>query len=353
MKIGFIDWTEEELNLYVFEKDGEILEHIDSHSVLIENDLNQLLITSLLKDNIENIYLSIPLNLLTLREKNFPFSDRDKIRDTIAFELEGMLLGNISDYSVEHVIIESGDSGSKVMAVCLEKARLSEIIDVFSSAGIDPKVVTSIDLWLYGGKAEYILEKPISDKTLRIEAAKQELTSPSVNLRQDELAYTGDIEKFRKNLKSSAILILIFLIILGANSIFGLASAKNKNSSLTKQINTIYRNVFPKDKKIVDLERQFRGHLNRLKSKKASLGGIPVLDILSAVAENSGKNITLNEFNADGKNIVLKGTAKSFEDVESAKNMLSSAFENVRVTKSSADTDKQIGFTIVMKEKVL
>lgn len=353
MKIGFIDWTEEELNLYVFEKDGEILEHIDSHSVPIENDLNQLLITSLLKDSIENIYLSIPLNLLTLREKSFPFSDRDKIRDTIAFELEGLLLGNISDYSVEHVIIESGDSGSKVMAVCLEKTRLSEIIDVFSSAGIDPKVVTSIDLWLYGGKAEYILEKPISDKTLRIEAAKQELTSPSINLRQDELAYTGDIEKFRKNLKSSAILILIFLIILGANSIFGLASAKNKNISLTKQINTIYRNVFPKDKKIVDLTRQFRGHLNRLKSKKASLGGIPVLDILGAVAENSGKNITLNEFNADGKNIILKGTAKSFEDVESAKNMLSSTFDNVRVTKSSADTDKQIGFTIVMKERVL
>jgi type II secretory pathway component PulL len=353
MKIGFIDWTEKELNLYVFEKNGEILEHVDSHSVQIENDLNQLLITSLLKDNIENIYLSIPLNLLTLREKSFPFSDRDKIRDTIAFELEGMLLGNISDYSVEHVIIESSDTGSKVMAVCLEKTRLLEIIDTFSSAGIDPKIVTSIDLWLYGGKAEYILEKPISDKTLRIEAAKQELTSPSINLRQDELAYTGDIEKFKKNLRSSTILILIFLIILSANSLFGLASAKNKNVSLTKQINTIYRNVFPEDKKIVNLERQFRGHLNRLKSKKASLGGIPVLDILRRVAENSGKDVTLNEFNADGKNIVLKGTAKSFEDVESVKNMLSSAFESVRVTKSSADTDKKIGFTIVMKEKIL
>ena len=164
MKIGFIDWTEEELNLYVFEKSGEMLEHVDSHSVQIENDLNQLLITSLFKDNIENIYLSIPLNLLTLREKSFPFSDRNKIRDTIAFELEGMLLGNVSDYSVEHVIIESDDTGSKVMAVCLEKAKLLEIIDVFSSAGIDPKIVTSIDLWLYGGKAEYILEKPIADK---------------------------------------------------------------------------------------------------------------------------------------------------------------------------------------------
>jgi len=353
MKIGFIDWTEEELNLYVFEKNGDMLEHIDSNSVPIENDLNQLLITSLIKDSIENIYLSIPLNLLTLREKRFPFSDRDKIRDTISFELEGILLGNISDYSVEHVIIESGDKGSRVMAVCLEKERLSEIINVFSSAGIDPKDVTSIDLWLYGGKAEYILGKPISDKILRIEAAKQELTSPSVNLRQDELAYTGDIERFKKNLRSSAILILIFLIILSANSLFGFTSAKNNNVSLIKQINAIYRNVFPEDKKIVDVERQFRGHLNRLKNKKASLGGIPVLDILSKVAENSGKSVTFNEFNADGKNIVLKGTARSFEDVESVKNMLSSAFENVRVTKSSADADKQIGFTIIMKEKIL
>lgn len=352
MKIGFIDWTEEELNLYLFEKDGEMLEHLDTQSVPLENEPSQLSITSLVKESIENIYLSVPLNLLTLREKSFPFSDRNKIRDTIAYELEGMLLGNIFDYSVEHVIIESGETGSKVMAVCLEKAKLSDIINLFLSAGVDPKVVTAIDLWLYGGNAEYIFGKPISDKALRIEAAKQELTNPSVNLRKDELAYTGDVERFKKNLRLSAILVLIFLTILSAHSLLGLASAKNTNVALTEQMQSIYQNVFPEDKNIVDVQRQFRSHLNRLKSKKASLGGIPVLDILGTIAENSNRTITLSEFSADGKNIILKGTAKSFEDVESARNILSSVFENVQVTKSSADADLKIGFTIVMKEKI-
>jgi hypothetical protein len=50
---------------------------------------------------------------------------------------------------------------------------------------------------------------------------------------------------------------------------------------------------------------------------------------------------------------VVKGSAISFEEVESFKTALSSSFENAKVSDSSASADKKINFTIIMKEKVI
>ncbi len=88
--------------------------------------------------------------------------------------------------------------------------------------------------------------------------------------------------------------------------------------------------------------------------KKTVLGGIPVLDILRTIAVNKNNdNITLYEFSADGKNILIKGIATSFEDVESLKKNLASAFHKVKVMSSDATADKKINFTIIMQEKTV
>ena len=164
MRTGFIDWTEKEIILFVFEQNM----HVDTMTVPVEGKLDQSTLTPLLNKNLEQTYLSIPLNLLTLRELTFPFSDKLKIKDTISYELEGLLLGSVSDYSIDHIITDTFDSGCKVLAVCIEKTKLGEIINTFSSAGLEPKAVTSIELSVSGGKSENIIEGP-SDKQ-RIEA---------------------------------------------------------------------------------------------------------------------------------------------------------------------------------------
>ncbi|HDH52930.1 MAG TPA: hypothetical protein ENH24_00405, partial [Nitrospirae bacterium] len=322
MKTAFIDWTEKNLNLYVFEKQAGKYHITGTSSVPIEGELKSSDLNSLSLIGSENIYLSIPLDLLTLREQDFPFSDKNKIRDTIPYELEGVLLGNTGDYSIDHIVTGQIDNGSRVLAVCIEKTKLQEIIDLLSSAGLDPKVITSLDLRLSGGKIESLLEETTSSAEIRAEAAGKEILNPLLNLRQDEQAYTGDIEKLKKKLRVTALLALILLLILGAAAALRLTTAQKEHELLTKQMHAIYRTVFPEDKKIIDVERQFSGNLKKLKGKKAALGGIPVLDILRNIALHKHKNITLREFSADGKNIIIKGTAKSFEDVESLKNSL-------------------------------
>jgi len=351
MKTGFIDWEEDSLNLFIFEKKGAEYELSESRSFPVEGRPSPSVLQPLLQEGVETIYLSVPLSMLTLREHSFPFSDREKISDTIAFELEGLLLGSTDDYSIDHVVSETTDTGSSVLAVCIEKSALRVIIETFSSAGMDPNVITCIDLWLYGGNAENTLGKPLSDKSLRAETAKHELMSPSVNLRRGALAYTGHMERFMKNIRFTSVLVLILAILFGSYASIRYFSAKKDNGLLEQQINALYRSVFPEDRKIINAERQFRGNLNSLKKQQAALGGIPVLDILSDIAGREKENITLREFSSDGKNIKIKGNAVSFENVEAFKNSLSSSFLNVKVVDSSSTADNKIDFTIIMQEK--
>lgn len=351
MATGFIDWTEKELHLYIFRKSRGNYSLEDIKSLPLEGELDQNSISSLVKSSFENICLSLPLSFLSLREMNFPFSDRKKIKETIAYELEGSLLGNVNDYCIDHMITGSTESAAKVLAVCIEKKKLREIIDIFSSSGLEPKLITSIDIRLTGGDSLKLLEGPIADTAIRAEAARKEVSEKLLNFRQDDLSYKKDIEETRKTLQLSGFLLLILLIMLLTNTMITFTSLKNEQKSLSKKIQSVYQTAFPEDKKVVDAVRQFKGNINTLKKKNAVFGGTPVLEILQSIANLKNRNITLHEFSADENNIAVKGTAASFEEVESFKTALSSSFENAKVSDSSAFADKKINFTITMKEK--
>ena len=360
MKTGFFDWTEENLALYIFEKKGSQYALKDTRSVQVEGDLNRSFLSSFPKDGIERVYLSLPSKYLTLRQLHFPFSDRDKIKDVIPYELEGILLGDIDNYSIDYIIEESTDrdinqtapaGGSHVLAVCMEKEKLREIIELFLSAGIDPVVITSLELRVFSKNIKMFFEGAEITEDLRTEAAKEELSSPSVNLRQNELAYTGDIERIKKSLRLTSVLIILLLVIFGAGLTLKLISLRKDNEMLKKEINTIYRKAFPADSKIVDPARQFKGNLNLLSEKKKILSGIPAADILLNIANQANRNITLNEFSVDGEKILIKGTAPTFEKADEFRNALSKSFDEVKAIDSKSSPDNKITFSIIMKEK--
>ena len=353
MKTGFVDLLDDSLNLYVFDKRGTVFELSDTSSSEIEDELNEKSLAALPLEGIDEFNLGLPLSYLTLREVTFPFSEEDKINDILAYELDGLLLGNVSDFIIDHLVIETSEGSSRVQAVCINKSKLQKILDIFSSAGLDPKVITSIDLWLYGGKGENILDTTIRDKTVRAETAKQELLRPSINLRQHELAYTGDIDRFRKGLRMTLALVLLLFIIISAGSVFSFYTSKSEHTDLTDRMRAYYQSIFPEDKKVVDPLRQFQGKLKQLQSKKTVLGGMPVLDYLKNIAELRGDTITLTELSADAQRLLIRGTADDFQKVDAFKTGLAAFFADVKVLDSKAVSKKQVAFSMTMQEKSL
>ena len=349
--ISFIDWTEGKLSQYVFEKKGSQITLSETLSVPLDGELNQSSLDSLVKADIEHVYLSVPVHLLTLRELSFPFSDKNKIKDTISYELEGILLGDVGNYSIDYIVKESSEHGSNVLAACMEKEKIRDIVALFLSAGLEPVAITCIDLRLFGKDINILFENPPLEEETRTEAAREELTHVSINLRQDELAYKGAIERIKKSLRMTGVLIVLLLLILGADMIVKLISLKKENGTVTQEINTLYRNTFPGEVKIIDAVRQFKGNLNSLMEKKKILVGMPVLDILLNISKHKKNNITLNELKLDEQNIIIKGDALSFENVDELKNAHLLSFKDVRVIDSRASPDKKITFSIIMREK--
>ncbi len=350
---GFIDYTDGKISLYFFEKNNGRYRLTDTASVTFEGEPDQSVLASLVVPGIEHIFLSIPADILSLRELDFPFSDRSKIKDTIPFELEGLLLGNTDDYSIDYLVTESSESNCRVLAACIEKTKLKDIIDLFSSVGLEPAVITSIDLRLHSNNIENIYETPSVDESKRSEAAGDELISPSINLRQKELAYKGDIELIKKSLRFTGILVLLLILVLGANITAKLISIKKDISLISGSIDAAYRDTFPSETKVINASRQFKGKLNSLRKKKDVFVGVPVLDVLLNIATIKNSSVVLDELNIDKENILLKGTAISFKKVDAFKTSLSSPFNDVKVIDSKSSPENKISFSIIMKLRTL
>jgi len=351
MKTCLIDWTENDLHIYSFEKKKGQFILSDIISVPLEDELNQDILSSAITSHPENIILSIPVNSLSVREVTFPFNSKSKINATIAYELEGLLLAGTDDYSIDHIVTETTENESRVLAICINKIKLSEIIETFSSTGLEPRIITSLDIRLSGGSTDRLINKTFTEKEVRAEAAEEEIKSPIFNLRKDEFSYVKDFKRIKKTIQLSFILILFLLLIFSTNSTFKFISLKEEHTLIKKKIHNVYQKAFPDDKKVLDPARQFKGNLKRLNEKISVLAGIDVLDTLRSIANLKNNGIILHEFNADEMNILFKGTAGSFEEVESFKNSLSISFDDIRITESKASTDKNISFSIVMKEK--
>lgn len=351
MKIGFADWAGEELHLYTFQKKGSSLKLENTMTIPVQGELDQSSLAALKTAGMNYIYLSLPASLLSLRELKFPFADERKISDTIAYELEGLLLGDTDDYCIDHIVTSSSDTGSKVLAVCMEKSKLDAIIKAFAAAGLEPKVVTSLDLRLGGNDYGRVLEGQTADIAVRADSAGEELTHPSINIRKGDLSFTGDIKKFVKISNLSALLVLFLLIIYGVNLTLKYKILNRDNNILVSQVEESFRNAFPEDTKVVDISRQFNSNINILKNKRTVLAGIAPLNMLRTITDITDDLATLDEIRADGDNIVIKGIVPAFKDVEVLKNSLSSSFDNVNVTDSTSNTGDKISFTIVMKER--
>jgi type II secretory pathway component PulL len=349
MKKGFIDWTSQGVNLFVFEKEGGKL--VLSETVRISEKAEPAPdeLNAIASCGVVETVLSLPVEELAFRELEFPFSDRGKISDTLRYELEGSLLGSVSDYLVDHRMIDSNDT-TRVLAVCLEKKRMGEILDLYSSAGIEPRIVTSLDIAMKDTGEDLISGNIVTDTSARARAAEDQFDSPAINLRQDEFSYTGDIERIKKGLKLTSVLVLFLIIAVAGHFSISYYSARKYGESLSDQLRRSYRDVFPGDKKIIDPGRQFQSKLRAAEKKMNALAGIPALEILMKISTAEHKGIILNELTAESGSIIIKGKAGSFEQIDRMKSALAGIFGSAKVLESNAAVDGKVDFSVLIKE---
>lgn len=347
----FIDLREKEVHTYLFDSRGSshTIRGTGAYPVSGQYEFS-------LPDgaaDTDYAYLSLPLSCLNFRVIELPFSDRDRIREVLPFELEGMILSGPDRVIFDNVVLGSADQKFRVLAVYMEKDVLKKILGNLRSYGIDPIVVTCLDLRekTKDFSLPDLLTPAGTDPQERVDPAIEEMRKPLINLRRGEFSYTRDIEQSKKSLRLTAALTALLIIVLSATILLKIISARSEASAIKNSIRKEYKDIFPDDRNIVNELYQIKSRMKELRGREDVFVGINPLDLLLKLSAIERQGIVFNEITEDRVNIVLKGEAQSLSDIQQIKDRLESILGDVTIADSKTSGRNTMLFTITAKEK--
>lgn len=303
---------------------------------------------------ISECMLSLPLELLNFRVLNLPFSDKEKLKKVIPFDLANLLMERSEDIVFDASVLGPSGDNFDVLVTCIEKGVLKEILSELASLQVDPQVVTSLELQA-GVKegTEGIALRVMSQERLspeeRVAAAKNELLNHTINLRTGPFAYTKDTEKTNKKLKLTAALLIALALFINAYLSFGILTAKSKAASVKKDVRSVYTALFPAEKRITDELYQMKSHMKEIREKGDALIGVHPLPLLLDLSQKNLHGISFNEIGLGRDLITMKGEAPSMNDIDRVKARLSEFLKEVSISDIKPSAGGKTLFTVIAK----
>lgn len=284
---------------------------------------------------------------------DLPFSDKDRIREILPFELDGMILGGSENVVIDSIVTGTSDNKHQVLAVYLEKTVMRKILEKLKSYGAEPVFVTSIGLRPVLN--DFTLTKLLSPVTPaeedRIALAAEEIKSPTINLRRDEFSYTRDIERNRKSLRVTTILIILIALLLTGDAVFKIVSTRAEIVSVKNDMRKQYQEIFPGEKNVMNELYQLKSHMKELKGKEDVFIGVDPLDLLLKLSQVDRQGSVINEVTVDKTNITVRGEAQSLSEIQQVQNRLKNILDEVNIADSKSSAQGRMMFTITAKEK--
>jgi type II secretory pathway component PulL len=298
--------------------------------------------------------LSLPLELLNFRVLKLPFDDSEKLLKVIPFELENYLMETSDNVVFGPAVLGRSGDMFDVLVACIHRSVLKEILAECGSRGIDPEIVTSLELRaILGQGSEDIALRLLNRGKLvpdeRIKAASDELLHPTINLRTGPFVYTKDLEKTKKTMRVTVVLLILLALVLDAYLAFGIITARIETSSLRRDLRAAYVGLFPTEKTITDELYQMKSHMKELKEKGDALIGVQPLPFLLDLSQKTPQGIMFYEIALDKDLITMKGEASVMGDVDKARTQLSEMLKDVSVSDIKPSAGGKTLFTLVAK----
>ena len=166
----------------------------------------------------------------------------------------------------------------------------------------------------------------------------------AVDFRTGALASTKGRAQARRQLRLPMVLAILLVALLVADAGIRYTLVRRDLASLDASIGAIYRELFPNRKKAVDEVGELRAELRKL---SPTAGGSAVLATLRRLAEGGGDGLDgLYEAEIDGKQVRLKGDARSAQAVTDFRNRLTGLFSSVDVGEIASRPDGGVRFTL-------
>jgi type II secretory pathway component PulL len=303
--------------------------------------------------HIEDFYLSLPLELLDFRMLKLPFSDAEKLKKVVPFELDTLLVERSDSVVFDTIVAGESDDGFHILVAYVKKEILKELLAGLSSLDIDPRIITSIELEaIVEGGMEDISARLLNREELssreRISIARGALTATSINLRTGLFSYTKDDEKTGRLLRVASVLFILVVLMIHTGLALRIITAKGEASSMKREMRSLYTGLFPDEKKIINELYQMKSHMKEIREKGETVMGVEPLEFMLVL---SGKKpgVVFNEISLNRELITMKGEAGSMEDIGEMKSGLSEFLTDVSISDIKPSTDGKTFFTVVAR----
>jgi len=176
-----------------------------------------------------------------------------------------------------------------------------------------------------------------------------------MNFRKHELAYKVDFRRLGRDLRWTALLAALALLLLGANALTSLRLASQRADALEVRVSQLYGEAFPgrpvppnPARALREATREARHEAEVLGVYRGNLSALGLLAELSARVPAS-LEVVIEELGIDGKVIRIRGHTKSFQTVDRLRSELAKTplFARIQTSELQAD-DRRGGNTFSM-----
>ncbi len=228
----------------------------------------------------DQVKISIPSSMTTFKELTMPFTNKDKIRMILDYEIEPMLPfpieDAISDFIITKQIKHKKTTSAQILACIIRKQDLQNILDIYYAAGIKPSSI-SVDLFsiysIYQQIPEY---NKLTSSTVFLDLGQ---TSTQIAfLDNGQLRITrfipNGIEKIVRNISSE----------------LNQTIENVKNALFTQELRTFQQNDFDKSvqKQLMELFNEIQFTLNSFSSKLNLQTGINKIFLMGQTSQIKG-----------------------------------------------------------------
>jgi type II secretory pathway component PulL len=293
-------------------------------------------------------FLSLPLNSLQFRFLELPFSDKEKLHEVIPYELQGLVLKNLEEIIYDPLELSSRNGQHQILVPYIGRSELERILRLLNSKGLDPSVVTSLEL--SQSRIDYRPDALLDDVELSDGEIEKlillEVQNPTINLRKGDLTFTKAFKEKERLLKRFFTLV-IFLLLL-TSTYLGILLYKEKAlvRHVTSGMKALYVDIFPDSKKILDPLYQLKAKVKVMKSESNQTRETPALELLNLFSRKWTAKVVLDELTMTPDFVLLKGEAMSLKDVESLKLALSEELKDVELNESHRSVSGKLVFVI-------
>jgi Tfp pilus assembly protein PilN len=179
-----------------------------------------------------------------------------------------------------------------------------------------------------------------------------------VNFRRGEFAYHREREALWRGVRTAAVLAAIALVVMVASAVLEGWRLEARRDALRADVRALFLGAMPDARTIVNEKAQLEAEIAALEKERLLYGGLApsaprAIDLLRALtaAVPAGVALDVDELALDGETLRLRGSTRSYEDVEAVKQRLAALpqFRDVQAKDVRASVDGgQVEFRLAL-----